>query len=316
MGEKLGATTILRNPHETENNHALSATIDLQTEDLRLFLRCVSDGSLTAAARALGLTQAVASRRIQRLEAALGGAVLHRTTRSLRTTAEGERLLGTARAVVAQLTDLERSTRTARDAPSGDVRVSAPVLLGQAVGGTLAAELARLHPQLRLVLSLSNARVDLVREGIDAAFRVGPLPSTTLRAARIATARIGAYGRAELCSKAKRPADLLTLPWVGHSADSLVTATGPAQERWRAKVRFSFVCDDRIILRDAAAAGLGMTLLPTFLGDSTSDLYRAVPDWHFGRVPVHVVWLPEAQLDPRVRAVVDVMTAWGRRQRW
>lgn len=294
----------------------MGARIDVRTEDLRLFLRCVGDGSLSAAARAMGLTQAVASRRIQRLEAAVGAPVLHRTTRALRPTADGERLLPAARAVVVELGGLERASHGAREAPSGEVRVSAPVLLGQSVGGTLAAELARRHPALRLSLSLANARVDLVRDGIDAAFRVGPLPSNSLLAARIATARIGAYASGGLGARATHPSDLVSLRWIGHVSDASLAATGPSGARFRGRVPLSFVCDDRIILRDAAAAGLGVVLLPTFLGDAAPGLHRVVRAWHFGRVPIHVVWLPEARSDPRVRAVVEVITAWGRAQRW
>lgn len=294
----------------------MTARIDVQTEDLRLFVRCVAEGSLSAAARTVGLTQAVASRRIQRLEAAFGAPVLHRTTRSLRPTADGERLLGAAQAMLAELTALERATGESREAPTGEVRVSAPVLLGQAVGATLAAELSSRYPGLRLILSLSNTKVDLVREGVDVALRVGALPSTTLLAVRISTARIGAYAQRARFSRAKRPADLLSAPWLGHAADAALRATGPSGEPWRGKLNLTFVCDDRIVLRDAAAAGLGVALLPTFLGDADPALHRVVPDWHFGKVPVHGVWLPEARNDPRVRAVVEVMTAWGSRQQW
>lgn len=294
----------------------MDAKIDVQTEDLRLFVRCVSDGSLSAAARRLGLTQAVASRRIQRLEAAVGRPVLHRTTRSLRPTAEGERVLAAARAVIAELTGLERSTREAEATAVGDVRVSAPVLLGQTVGGVLATELARRHPRLRLVLSVSNAKVDLIRDGFDAALRVGPLPDTTLVAARIATARIAAYARRDLHPRLTRPAQLLDVPWVGHVPEGTLRATGPKGERWRGTVALAFACDDRLILRDAAVAGLGVALLPTFIGDATPTLRRLVPEWSFGRVAMHVVWLPEARHDQRLRAIVEVMSAWGRAQRW
>lgn len=294
----------------------MSATIDVQTEDLRLLVRCVAEGSLSRAAKGLGLTQAVASRRVQRLEAAVGTSLLHRTTRSLRPTRDGERLLVTARAVLGELEALEQGTRQAKTVAAGEVRVSAPVLLGHAVGSALATELARRFPELKLVLSLSNARVDLVRERVDVALRVGPLPSTSLLAAPIATAHLGVYAHRSLFTKVKAPADLLTGPWVGHEADTVVRGVGPAGERWSGRVSLRFVCDDRVILRDAAAAGLGAAVLPTFLGDPEPSLRRLVPAWSFGRVPVRAVWLPEARRDPRVRAVVEVMTAWGRQQPW
>lgn len=292
------------------------ARIDLQTEDLRLFVACVSEGSLSAAARAMGLTQAVASRRIQRLEEAVGTPVLHRTTRSLRPTVGGERLMGAARAMLAQLAALESSTEATRATPSGDVRVSASILLGQSVGSTLAAALRKRNPELRLILALSNTKVDLVRDGIDVALRVGALPSTTLLAARLATARIGAYAARARLRTVEHPSKLLAVPWVGLLGDATLRATSTGGQRWSGRVDLTFACDDRLVLRSAAAAGLGVTLLPTFLGDAEPALHRVAPEWHFGTVPVHVLWLPESRDDPRVRAVIDVMTEWGAAQKW
>jgi DNA-binding transcriptional LysR family regulator len=291
-------------------------SIDVRTEDLRLFVACLAQGSLSAAARSHGLTQAGASRRIQRLEAALGAPVLHRTTRALRATAEGERLLTTARVMLAELGALAQSAERARAAPTGEVHVSAPVLLGQAVGGALVRALRERHPDLHLRLSLSNARVDLVRDGIDVALRVGPLPDTSLLAARITSAEVGVYARRDRHARAKHPSELASAPWMGLPAEATLKATGPAGQRWRGTVSRVFVCDDRAVLRDAAVAGLGAVLLPTFFGDAEPALRRVVPDWHFGKVPVHVVWLPEAREDPRVRAVCDVMKAWGRAPTW
>jgi DNA-binding transcriptional LysR family regulator len=294
----------------------VSARIDVQTEDLRLFVACVSEGSLSAAARTMGLTQAVASRRIQRLEEAVGAPVLHRTTRSLRPTADGERLMGAARAMLAELAALESSTVASRATPSGDVRVSASILLGQSVGSALAVALRARHPELRLVLALSNTKVDRVRDGIDVALRVGALPSTTLLAARLATARIGAYAARARLRTVEHPSELLAVPWVGLLGDATLRATSAGGQRWSGRVDLTFACDDRLVLRSAAAAGLGVTLLPTFLGDAEPALRRVAPEWHFGTVPVHVLWLPESRGDPRVRAVIDVMTEWGAAQKW
>ncbi len=291
-------------------------SIDVRTEDLRLFVDCLARGSLSAAAKAQGLTQAGASRRVQRLEAALGAPVLHRTTRALRATVAGERLLVSARAMLAELSALAHDADRARAAPTGWVHVSAPVLLGQAVGGALVRALRDRHPDLRLRLSLSNARVDLVRDGVDVAVRVGALPDTSLRAARITTAEVGAYARRDRPARAKHPAELADDAWMGLPAESTLKATGPDGQRWRATVTQAFVCDDRAVLREAAAAGMGTALLPTFFGDAEPALRRVVPDWHFGKVPVSAVWLPEAHDDARVRAVCEVMKAWGRAPTW
>lgn len=297
----------------------MTARLDVQTEDLRLFLACVEGGSLSAAARSLGLAQAVASRRLQRLESALGARVLHRTTRALRPTLAGDRLLGTARSVVAELTSFAQSRVASQAVASGDVHVTAPVLLGQAIGGPLARELAERHPALRLRLSLSNAKIDLVRSGMDVAIRVGQLPNRTLLSLRIAIASVGVYaaqprGKSERRRVLRHPSELLTARWIAIPNDETIHATGPRGERWSGAVKAAFLCDDRQVLREAAKQGLGLVLLPTFFGDADPDLERLLPEWRFGRVPIHALWLPESKEDLRVRAVVDSAARWGKTQ--
>jgi len=284
--------------------------MDLRTDDLRLFLRCVSEGSLSAAARAAGIPQAAASRHLQRLESAVGAPVLHRTTRALRPTAQGERLLGLAQAMLAELDALERDLDEGRAEPGGEVHVSAPVLLGQSLGGALAESLAQRHPALRLHLTLTNERVDLLRDGVDVALRVGALPDASLVAARLFTARVGAYTARRGAEAPRTPDALPSLRWIGLRRDRTLRAEGPDGARWSGAVALSFTSDDRAVLVDAALRGLGAALLPTFLGDAQEGLVRLLPAWHFGAVPLHAVWLPEARHDPRVRAVVDACRAW------
>lgn len=296
----------------------MSVSIDVSTEDLRLLARCARDGSLSAAARALGITQAAASRRIQRLEAAVGGPVLHRTTRALRPTAHGDRVLALAHSVIAELEVLERATSGARALPTGTVTVSAPILLGQVLGGSLAADLAQRHPSLVLDLRLSNARADLVRDGVDLAIRVGRLPDAALKATRLATARVGAYAPGDGAPGPGSPEALRSWPWVGLPSEATLRAVGPGGATWEGRVELRFRSDDRLALRAAAVAGLGAVLLPTFLGDQTPGLVRLLPEWSFGEVPLHGVWLPESGGDPRIRAVLAGVRRWidARREGW
>lgn len=294
----------------------MSATIDANTEDLRLFVRCVSEGSLSAAARSMRLSQAVATRRIQRLEQAVGAKILFRTTRALRPTSDGERLLSAARTILAELASVAAATGNARRSPSGEVHVTAPVLLGQELGATLADALKKKHPRLRLRLSLSNKRVDLVRDNVDLALRVGALPDTTLLAARIATAHVGAYGPGDAAPYGDHPSNVPRDRWLGMPNDATLNAFGPNGARWSASVELALTCDDRTVLRRAAIAGLGTALLPTFVGAHEQALVRVAPEWHFGAVPIHALWRPEAKGDPRVRAVIDVVLSWGQSQQW
>ena len=106
------------------------------------------------------------------------------------------------------------------------------------------------------------------------------------------------------------PRELPTLRWIGAPHEGTLHATGPARANWTGGVALAFTCDDRAVLRDAAALGVGTVRLPTFLGDAHARLERAQPAWHFGEVPLHAVRLPEARGDVRVRAVVEAYRAW------
>ena len=220
-------------------------------------------------------------------------------------------MLAVAREILASVDSLERNIAGERESPSGRVRLSAPVLLGQGIGADLAAALRSRAPGLLLDLSLTNERVDLVRTGFDIALRVGELPDATLLARRLGYACIGAYARAGLLGELPlRVEDLSTLPWIGLPDGDSMQAVGPGGQRWAGRARLRFICNDRVVLRDAAARGLGAVLLPTFVGEAHPDLVALLPEWHFGEVPLHAVWLPEARDDPRVRAVIDVCASW------
>lgn len=286
--------------------------MDLRTEDLRLFIACVEAGTISAAARIVGLTQVAASRRLARLEAEIGTAVLHRTTRALRVTTAGNRLLDAAREIVGVVEEFERTMLVSSRQVRGEIRVSAPVLLGQMLGADIALVLSREHPALRLSFLLSNDRIDLIRDRVDLALRVGPLPDATLIARRLATADLAVYGARSVLGEAKvsRPEQLRRHAWIGAPADARLEARNSKGRSWRATLSLSFTSDDRRVLRDAAARGLGLVVLPTFLGEPDDRLERVLPAWTFGSVPLHAVWLPEARDDPRIHAVVSSCLQW------
>lgn len=146
---------------------------DISFSQLRCFVAVVDAGSLAEAGRQLGMSTASVSKSIARLEQAAGAKLLHRSTHALSLTEDGERLLEPAREAV-RAAGAFRQSAGAR-APSGWVRISAPVALMRDVLTPVLADFMRRHPEIRLDLRASNEIVDLARDGIDLAIRSGSL---------------------------------------------------------------------------------------------------------------------------------------------
>ncbi|BFN26762.1 HTH-type transcriptional regulator DmlR [Pseudomonas sp. SCT] len=145
----------------------------LRIDDLQLFVRTADSGSLSAAARALDVSPAVASAALKRLEASLGARLLVRSTRRLRLTAEGEAYLLHARAALASLHEGAQALAGGREAISGVLQLSAPSDFGRNVLLPWLDEFQASHPQLQLRLLLGDGLTDLFRQPVDIVLRYG-----------------------------------------------------------------------------------------------------------------------------------------------
>jgi DNA-binding transcriptional LysR family regulator len=157
----------------------------MQVSDVRIFLAVVGAGSLSAAGRQLGIATMQVSRRLAVLEDELGVRLLHRTTRSISLTAEGEAFLPYANT----MSEAEESARGALSptsaTASGVLRLTAPSVFGQTIVLPMLASLLERHPELRIDLDLSDRVVDIVGQGLDLALRVATLDDSELVAKRI-----------------------------------------------------------------------------------------------------------------------------------
>lgn len=142
---------------------------------LPVFVAVAQAGSFTGAARQLGLSKSVVSQHVRTLEERCGVRLFERTTRTLRLTQIGERVLEAALAVANAVKGLEQVVEVERQGATGTLRVTAPSDLGASVVAPVAAELAARHPDLRLDLVLDDGMRDLVAEGFDVAVRLGTI---------------------------------------------------------------------------------------------------------------------------------------------
>lgn len=158
----------------------------MQIPDVEVFSAIAESGSLSAAARRLGLAPMTVSRRLASLEGELGVRLFHRTTRSVSLTAEGEIFLPYATKLLEASEGARVSLKSNAGAASGVLKVTAPTVFGQAVIMPLIPALLEEHPALRVDLTLSDSIVDIVGLGIDVAVRISTLRDSTLIARPLA----------------------------------------------------------------------------------------------------------------------------------
>ena len=155
-------------------------------ESLRVFVRVVELGSITAGGRDLRLTPAVASNRVKELERRLGVRLFNRTTRKLAPTEAGQSFYDHARQVVRSLDEAEAVMAGYAGNPRGAIRITAPLGVGKRVIAPLIPRFVDLYPEISVRLRLSDRKVDIVEEGHDAAFFVGRPPESNLKLRKIA----------------------------------------------------------------------------------------------------------------------------------
>ncbi|RZM08806.1 MAG: LysR family transcriptional regulator, partial [Sphingomonas sp.] len=150
-----------------------------------IFASVVEHKSFSAAADDIGLSKATVSKAITRLEAHLGQSLFHRTSRRLALTEAGKPLADHAARILAEARAAEESANDSASAPTGRVRLAAPMSFGITNIAPLLAEFLTAHPGIEIELHLSDARVDIVAEGFDVALRIASLPDSSLRARRL-----------------------------------------------------------------------------------------------------------------------------------
>jgi DNA-binding transcriptional LysR family regulator len=294
--------------------------------DLNLFLRVLDLGSISAAARSLDVSVAVASQRLKRLEQSLGVRLFHRTTRRLRLTAEGEALVAQGRSLIEDLDALTGGLQKSAGEIAGTLRVSLPASFGRQYISPLVPQFLAQHPQLKVHLDLSDQIRDLASEGFDLAIRIGELRDSSLVARRLAP------NRRVLCASPAylRKRGMPTKPDQLSEHDCLLIVSGrAAQNVWRfrksgkdvaVRVRGRLESNLGEAIRDAAIAGLGIALHSTWhvCEDLRAGrLELVLQDYSLPESGIYAV-MPQRRLVPaRARAFADFLALhFGRTPPW
>lgn len=287
------------------------------------FAATARHGSFAAAARDQGQAPSTLAKAVARLESQLGLQLFHRTTRQVRLTADGERLYQRCERVLAELEDLQTIASGTRAAPSGLLRVAMPVFYGKRFVLPRLAGLLREHPGLRLDARLSDQYVDIVREGLDLAVRIGELDDSSLVARRIDWQSLCLCASPDYLARAGTPRRVDEL--AAHAAILFRLPSTGRDRPWQLRQRGQPVTlepppalriNETEGVLEALRLGLGIAQLPdNVVADDlqAGRLVELLPACAPPRMPVHVVMPSGRLVAPRVRAAIAALEGLGER---
>jgi DNA-binding transcriptional LysR family regulator len=287
----------------------------MKLDGVTVFVSVAEAGSISEAARRMGLAKSVVSERLAELERVLGARLIQRTTRKLALTEDGLAFLDHARTIVREVEEAAAQLSERRGTLSGPLRIAGPVgfgilHLGPALCGFLAA-----NPAIDLNLDLDDRFIDVAAEGYDAVIRHGPVNDNRLIVRRLSASRrflvaspayLAAHGTPRSFEDLERASAVL---YANRNSDwRFSEKSGARVVRPRASLRVN----NGLVMRDAALAGIGIALLPTFF------VHKELADGRLQCVDIgaeaegaelHIAYPPNRSASAKTKALVE----WLRR---
>jgi DNA-binding transcriptional LysR family regulator len=283
-----------------------------------VFVAVAQLGSFSKAARALAMPVSTVSRKVAELEGQLGVTLLQRTTRKLTLTTPGRAYLDECSEPLRHLHDAERVLTNTQRQPTGVLRVSVPVVLGDPAFLAFISGFLQGHPGIQIDLFITNQFVDLVAENIDVAVRFGALSSSTVVARKLGTGvryLVAAPAYLEGRPLPRAPADLAAHRCVLLNAQNHETHWDLVSGRRRARVHVSGDVTSRDFhsVSFFTSRGHGVGLLPSNYCDlqlASGALVRLLPRWTSPPVAVHAVYPTRKFLPERLQLFLGALAHW------
>ncbi|RWF70068.1 MAG: LysR family transcriptional regulator [Mesorhizobium sp.] len=287
-------------------------------DNIAVFVRVVELGNLSAAGRDMRISPAVASNRIKELEKHLGVRLFNRTTRQLMPTEHGTVFYSGAKQVLEAVTEAEAAVSALSGQPRGTIKVTAPLGLGRRLVASGIPDFHDKYPDIEVRLRLSDHNVDIMKEGIDVAFRLGIIEDSSLRMRGIMECErvlVAAPKYLEACGEPTEPQEL-----IGKKHDCLMLRYSGAREYvWtlqmadgprKFEVHGPYDTDDGDVLTGWALSGRGIINKPRFEVEPfirDRRLKVILPDTPPTPVQFAAVYPHKKLQDPKVRLLLDFM---------
>ena len=285
-------------------------------ENMNAFVRVVEAGSISAAADRMDVAKSVISRRLKELEAHLGVELFHRTTRQMNLTDSGRAFYQQSVRILADILEAEHATSQFHGALKGNLKVALPLSFGLMHLGPAINEFLQAHPEIEFDLDFNDRHVDLLVEGFDLAIRIASLPDSSLIARRLApiqTVMCASPAYLERMGTPQSPHELihhgcLVYTLIGNLENwNVFDATG---QLIKTRITPYLKASNGEFLRDAAVAGMGIVLLPTFIVYQEIERGALMPimtNYHYSQLAAYAIYPQTRHLSQRVRAFVDFL---------
>lgn len=289
-------------------------------ENIKVFLRVVELGNLSAAGRDLRISPAVASNRVKELEKYLGVRLFNRTTRQLTPTEHGKIFYRGAGSIIQAVEDAEASIASVSGKPKGVIRVTAPLGFGRRFIASGIPAFHEQYPEIEVRLRLSDHNVDILKESIDLAFRLGVIEDSSLRMRGIMDCERVLCASPDYIAKAGTPDSIDSLVKDGHNC-LLLRFPGSSEYMWtlqtpegvrKVEVGGVFDSDDGDVLMEWALAGHGIVNKPRFEVQrfiNSGQLVTVLPDNPPTAAKLAVIFPHKDFQDPKLRLFIDFMAA-------
>ena len=289
---------------------------DVTLERMRTFVRVAERGSMLAVARELGVGQSTVTRHLRELEEAVGVPLLSRTTRRVTMTEEGSRYYASSIQVLRLVEQAADEARGARGATAGTVRISSTAAFGVLHATRLIFAFQDRHPDIAVDLSLTDERIDLVRDGIDIALRLGPLTDSSLKLRPLGQSERLLVASPSYLAERGRP--LVPEDLAGHegirmsnvAGSNMLFLRGPKGDDHAVPFEGRLRIDHGLAAREALGAGRGIApahrwLIDDMLADHRLEVILSA--YSLPPVPLSMLIVPERAGIGRVRLLVEFL---------
>ncbi len=301
---------------ETNNHPRPRAAGAANLNRLAYFVAVVETGSFTAAADRLGITKAVVSQQVARLEQEFRTTLLIRSTRRVRTTKAGQAFYYRCALILKEAEDAFGELTDSAEAPTGLLRLTAPFDYGIAILVPAITAFSARYPQCTVEANFSDQVRDVAADAIDLAIRVGWLTQQHVQARKIGNFEqklVAAPGWQSTLNKLTGPADLADLPIIANLAlrePTQWTFSRDVVTRQTVSMKAVLRFDVTLAVHEATRAGAGLSVLPDYVvaaDIAAGRLIEVLPQWQLPRGDIHAVFPAARYRSAKVRAFVDLL---------
>lgn len=290
--------------------------LEIDPKLLVLFTKTVRYNGINGTARALSIPKATLSRNLAKLEADLGCRLFERSAHGLRLTEAGQRIFSFGERIAEEVEEARNAIESTQKHLAGQIRVATPLTFGRSLFSPMLPKFFKLYPEITLTLELTNRIVDPIEESFDVVIRLGPLPDSNLIAKPLGTVRFIACASPDYLRSAKQ----ITKPQDLSDHDVIESFSGAGEAIWtflhrgnevHISVHGKLDVNDPIVRRDSTIAGLGISLIPSWLAKPAIErgaLIPILPTWQPKKMTkIYALYARRQNLSSKTRSFLEFL---------